>query len=386
MNHDSSVDTRTDLSLITEATVCEIENKKINSDGFFDQSNKRFRDGTFQNSENQENSQLHTAHETSIPATSTVLGKPIHGQEIPVNNNTYKTRDQLLKLLDCMVLAFNVADFDILAKTLSESFASDATVKIRLFPKETNHYFQTNMSLENFTSTGISSVLLLWMLLHKTHPDGVMQIIDKRICYRQILHKPWVSAPAITAVPSNYKESDGAAGVPSSSPTATTVPPHTSPTVAAGPVSIIETVIKFTGYCITLHSIHELYCVLAEEGLALLTPQTPTGPESSTCTPPTTAAAKQLRPEVFSEYISAFLAHELLSASSISAGTAGDQTGGNGWEGSLFTAATSPKQHQQSKQIQHRDCGYLIDIVQIFNNHGLVVDFTFNVLSAESTH
>ena len=34
MNHDSSVDTRTDLSSITEATVCEIKNKKINSEGF----------------------------------------------------------------------------------------------------------------------------------------------------------------------------------------------------------------------------------------------------------------------------------------------------------------------------------------------------------------
>lgn len=345
MNHDSSVDTRdtrTDISSIpvVEATVCEIESKKINPESFSDHSNKRFRDGTFQY---QGNSQFQTVDETSLPATNTAaLSKTVNGQEIPVNNNTYKTRDQLLKLLDSMVLAFNVADFDIFAKTLSGSFTSNATVKIRLFPKETNPYFQTNMSLENnFTTTGISSVLLLWMLLHKTHPDGVMQIIDKRICYRQILHKPWVSAPAVAAVSNDYKESNITEGIPSSSPTATaTVPPHTSPTVAAAPVSIIETVIKFTGSCITLHSIHELYCVLAEEGLALLTPQTPTGPESSTTSPPTTtAAAKQLRPEVFSEYISAFLAHELLSASSISAGTVDEQAGGDGWEGSLSTAA-----------------------------------------------
>jgi hypothetical protein len=120
-----------------------------------------------------------------------------------------KARSQLLHFLDPLVLMFNVADFDTLAASLVATCSKNVVVHTKLVPDgvagqspSATSFCPGNLVPEYLRASGVSAVLLFWMLLHEAHPDGVMQIIDKRICYRTVLPDRILTPRAITSAAS----------------------------------------------------------------------------------------------------------------------------------------------------------------------------------------
>jgi hypothetical protein len=131
---------------------------------------------------------------SSLPATNNNTPKPVIVQDMchcAMNYTEHVGRAALLCLSDAIVKLFNDADFESLMSLLALKCCEKVVVTARL---------QVLPSSNNRISTGVLisddrvlsyvaqesstySIALVCMLLQSTHPDGVMKIIDKRICY-----------------------------------------------------------------------------------------------------------------------------------------------------------------------------------------------------------
>jgi hypothetical protein len=135
-------------------------------------------------------------------------------------------RKQLLSLVDSLVAFFNSADLESLLSTLAVRCCDNVTVKTCLeAPESTNN----RKSLAVLTADdrvvpyitpdkSVASVTFVWALLYAAHPDGVMKVIDKRICYR------------------TYKAATTMQGAPAE--------------VSALPFSVLEVVVSMCGNCV----------------------------------------------------------------------------------------------------------------------------------------
>jgi hypothetical protein len=117
---------------------------------------------------------------------------------VGAGDSSYKTcplqggRSKLLMFIDSLVHVGNGTDFNSLLSVLELACCETVTVVSCL---------QSQPSTNNRVSLGIltsdhrvaayvtqepsaHSIALVWMILYCAHPDGVMKIVDKRICYR----------------------------------------------------------------------------------------------------------------------------------------------------------------------------------------------------------
>jgi hypothetical protein len=203
--------------------------------------------------------------------------------EVPKNaksSRLRRSRAELLSFVDAAVGAFNGADFEsltsMLAMTCVEGMVvqtcldapamSDARSQMFLYP-------QAECPVPIMAGrNGISAVLTMWLLLHIAHPDGVMQIIDKRIFHQKALRRTLpavhhsslksVAAPMLASlpcVPLPPRQEPLSMSAPSVSPTFRVQQQQAQQQQAPSrPVSIVEAVVKMSGHCITEQSLHEL--------------------------------------------------------------------------------------------------------------------------------
>jgi hypothetical protein len=190
-----------------------------------------------------------------------------------------RSRSEVLNFVDPLVLMFNAADFAALAATLASTCShgvnSCTDLASALCGGENATAVSPTATALRPTpvqSRGIAPVLLLWTLLLETHPDGVMQIIDKRICYRTVPRDGILSKfqQVAQTAQSEIYHLGGCATVSvddDSSSAGTSVAGTDSD---RDPVSIVEIVIKLSGTCVTAHSLHELFHKLACGQLPIL--------------------------------------------------------------------------------------------------------------------
>jgi hypothetical protein len=204
--------------------------------------------------------------------------------ELPKNaksSRLRRSRAELLSFVDAAVGAFNGADFEsltsMLAMTCVECMVvqtcldapamSDARSQMFLYP-------QAECPVPIIPGrNGISAVLTMWLLLHIAHPDGVMQIIDKRIFHQKVLRRtlPAVHHSSLKSVAAPMLASLPCAPLPPRQEPLSMSAPSVSPTfrvqqqqaqqqqqAPSRPVSIVEAVVKMSGHCITEQSLHEL--------------------------------------------------------------------------------------------------------------------------------
>jgi hypothetical protein len=142
-------------------------------------------------------------------------------------------RVKLLMFIDNLVRMSNGADFDSLLSMLALACSETVTVVtcLQAMPSTNNRISLGVLTADDRVAPYITqecsmhSIALIWIILYCTHPDGVMKIVDKRICYR-------------TAQPLPGNESEGAWQQTST--------------------SVLEAVATLCGSCIVQHSLHEV--------------------------------------------------------------------------------------------------------------------------------
>jgi hypothetical protein len=144
-------------------------------------------------------------------------------EQEPDIGSYYAGRQILLSLVDSLVVFFNLADLESLLSMLAVSCSDNVVVKTCLeAPTSSNNrkslgVLTTDDRVVPYVTHNqtVASITLVWLLLYAAHPDGVMKVIDKRICYR------------------TYK------------PTATKLGGAVPP-----PASILEVVVTMCGFCV----------------------------------------------------------------------------------------------------------------------------------------
>lgn len=309
------------------------------------------------------------------------------------------SRIQMLQLPDPLIAAFNVADFETFAKTLRLVCASDVEVVCKLIPPMPTlesspdpPIFQQQHCLE-----GVSALLLLWILLRETHPDAVLQIIGKRICYRQIMENYELpvkmrSQSDVSSTDASSKRSRGYSSSPSNSvaSSASGDSDSRSSSCSVDPVSILESIWKFSGSCVTTQTMDVLFTRLSNDSGLLAVANATTLQKAPS--PTAAAASKQKQqpeqgqekgkvdhdadPVALSQYISNFLTQERLRIPRGAGGISNSsrvpvRKGPDGGAG-LSDAPPEPIRR------------YLIETRLVFNEQDLVHHWTFNLLAAES--
>jgi hypothetical protein len=128
------------------------------------------------------------------PATNNNTPKPVIVQDMchcAMNDTGHVGRAALLCLSDAIVKLFNDADFESLMSLLALKCCEKVVVKacLQVFPSSNNRISTGVLISDDRVLPYIAqepstySIALVCMLLQSTHPDGVMKIIDKRICY-----------------------------------------------------------------------------------------------------------------------------------------------------------------------------------------------------------
>lgn len=159
-----------------------------------------------------------------------------------------KKRAELIELVDLLIKSSGETDFESVASLLAISCDENVFVQSNLMPP--------NLSMDSAPDVlsnerkGSSSVLAIWLLLYLTHPNGVMKIIDKRICYRKVLKTSLFQAPR-----------NKCSALIDPLPLVVAPAPVNSDAV----VSILEVVVKFNGTCITLEPLHKILQHLSEQ-------------------------------------------------------------------------------------------------------------------------
>jgi hypothetical protein len=120
---------------------------------------------------------------------------------VPSSNQTYPAqvrRGKLLTLIDNLVHVSNSADFNSLLSILALACCEAVTVVtcLQALPSTNNRISLDVLTADHRTTPYITqessaqSIALVWIILYCAHPDGVMKIVDKRICYRIALRQP----------------------------------------------------------------------------------------------------------------------------------------------------------------------------------------------------
>lgn len=291
------------------------------------------------------------------------------------NDSGGKSRAQLLQTLDPIVMAFNAADFETLAKSLRTICSKDVVLLCKLSPDlitedevqivdidtyifpeppiDTNDKFYHHLS-------GVSALLLLWVLLHETHPDAVMQIIDKRICYRQVVNlksdHPCIEDSLLDKGSPRSRNRNSIQSV-----------------VTQAPVTIIEAVLKFSGSCLASRSLDDLFADLARHTgvLAPICPST----SSSNVAKVVGSAGMKMNPNALAEYISNYLTH-----GSFDEAETPHETGVAASKANLVGANKSDTHRFKLQQTSRK---YLADVRLVLNELDLVTDFEFEICAAE---
>ena len=307
--------------------------------------------------------------------------------------DTNKSRSQVLRIIDQVVNSYNSVNFESLLQNISTSSIQDVLLKVRLTPGsiDPSPNLQPNVSTTSeYVTMGVPSIFLLWMLFHETHPDGVMHVVDKRICYRQILNK----IPASQVYPSIADQGNV-------SNRANSIPPHT--VGASAPVSIVEAVLRFSGSCITSQPLQDLYCALAVgEWTRLVSsdnksnssnasntksaiPADTSGPPQQKKLPPP-SGARRTSPVLCSEYISSFLTRKQLLSTSLSS-TAARSTSNNSSSsgGSSGAEASAPFKCSATQCVHERGRRYLLEVRLVLDERDLVTEWAVSVLASESS-
>jgi hypothetical protein len=312
-----------------------------------------------------------------------------------------KSRSQLLHFIDPLVLMFNEADFDALAAALADACSRDLMLHAELDAKYSNTGRPTNPPVR---ACGMPSVLLLWMLLHEAHPDGVMQIVDKRICYRTVLRdgsmaEPPASASSSIQIQSNASRdgdfctsSSSSSSSSSNSSSASQGSSASSRHSSNRPVSIVEIVIKLSGACITTRPLHGLFHDLARGPL----PSLSITPRSSGTENASTASDESAQVDSVASYISACLSRRDLSPAS-RAQRRGNENDHPVVKKARFEASNMGSVRTQppaeARRGDDREVGlgslhehsrrYLLEMRLVYNECDVITDWTATVLAAE---
>jgi hypothetical protein len=107
-------------------------------------------------------------------------------------NHATVGRQKLLNLLDHCVKMYNEVDFEALMRVFATSCNEAVHVRTCLAPPTiTNNRKSVGVLTVDdrvvpyvTQKSTVSSIATVWKLIHSAVPDGVMKIIDKRICYR----------------------------------------------------------------------------------------------------------------------------------------------------------------------------------------------------------
>jgi hypothetical protein len=107
-------------------------------------------------------------------------------------DNATVGRQKLLNLLDRCVKMYNEVDFEALMRAFTMSCNEAVHVRTCLAPPTiTNNRKSVGVLTVDdrvvpyvTQKRTVSSIATVWKLIHSAVPDGVMKIIDKRICYR----------------------------------------------------------------------------------------------------------------------------------------------------------------------------------------------------------
>lgn len=313
------------------------------------------------------------------------------------------SRNQMLQLLDPLIAAFNAADFEAFAKALRKMCAKDVEVVCKLIPPMPTlesspdpPIFQQQHCLQ-----GVSALLLLWVLLHETHPDAVLQIIGKRICFRQVMENYELPIKILSESDADESldpsSSNGSEKSKSGSSSLADLPSATnrdsrSSSYSAVPVSILESIWKFSGSCVTTQTMDVLFTRLSQDSglLAISNTSTPTSASASAKPSAQPAQAGQagqqpgpsghvgskLNPVALSEYINNFLTHERLRIPS--AGNSRNRVPARKGTAAGDDAPAAPDAAQEQNR------RYLIETRLVFNHQDRVQHWTFNLLAAES--
>jgi hypothetical protein len=132
---------------------------------------------------------------SSPPATNNSTAKPIIVQDMghcAMKDTEHVGRAALLCLSDAVVKLFNDADFESLMSLLALTCCEKVVVKacLQVLPSSNNRISTGVLISDDRVLAYIAqesstySIALTCMLLQSIHPDGVMKIIDKRICYQ----------------------------------------------------------------------------------------------------------------------------------------------------------------------------------------------------------
>jgi hypothetical protein len=140
----------------------------------------------------------------------------------------------LFDTINSLVELYNVGDFESLVSKLAVMCCEDVVPLTCLeAPTSTNNRKSLSVLTSDDRITPYiaqqktrSSIAFMWMLLQKSHPDGTMTIIDRRICYR-----PWEQ-------PSNIQT--------------------TNKSASANSASVMEIVVMLCGTCMAQHSLQQL--------------------------------------------------------------------------------------------------------------------------------
>jgi hypothetical protein len=292
---------------------------------------------------------LYTGAESTANVQTSMLGH-VDLCQPSVSASELKCRAQMLNFIDPLVLMFNEADFDALAKALARTCDRGVISHVGLaFGPATQSSGSANTagcSGSQVHTAGISSVLLLWMLLHETHPDGVMQVLDKRACYRV--------APASTGL------------------------------FLLSEASNVEVVLKLTGTCLTSRPLQEVFRDLVRGPLPQLTWEPP-GADGKD---PSGGESRCPQTDALAIYIATCLAME----GGLAAVTTGKDASHSG---SVLPGKRNPRKQRGSgansmarrraevRPSYESSRGYLLEMRVIFDERAVIADWTTAVLAAE---
>jgi hypothetical protein len=101
-------------------------------------------------------------------------------------------RSKLLMFIDNLVHMGNGTDFNSLLSVLGLACCETVAVAscLQSQPSTNNRVSQGVLTSDHRVAAyvtqepSVHSIALVWMILYCAHPDGVMKIVDKRICYR----------------------------------------------------------------------------------------------------------------------------------------------------------------------------------------------------------
>mmetsp|Transcript_23061 Transcript_23061/g.39906 ORF Transcript_23061/g.39906 Transcript_23061/m.39906 type:complete len:379 (-) Transcript_23061:550-1686(-) len=299
----------------------------------------------------------------------------------------FKTRSELVKSFDPVIASFRSADYETFLKLAEGLFANDVLLSYKLFPDPvadivSDEFFDIDSYVVpdppvqeegNFQQlTGVSAVALLWMYLREVHLDGDMEVIDRRICYRQVLpdYLQLFNIDRSEAQPTMPTRSRRASKLPTASTSSTLT--------TQAPVSIVEMVVKLSGSCVTQRPLDALFADLLQAQTT-----SSNGSEVNNETEDLTADALKTR-------ITDFLVqHSEPAVSSNQSEGFQDTVSSQSLRHvvSVTTTSTDSTENEELRALLgaprsiHRK--YLADIKLAYNEHDVITLFEFNVRAAE---